>query len=69
MFTMLTFPGLTLALRLYRMSGSGHFQTSALVTAMSAFPPIATELRTSLEVRFVPDSEMALPSFPLDDRG
>ena len=26
-------------------------------TPMSAFPPIATELRTSLEVRFVPTSD------------
>jgi hypothetical protein len=26
--------------------------------AVSAFPPIATELRTSLEVRFVPQAEM-----------
>jgi hypothetical protein len=31
---------------------------------MSAFPPIATELRTSLEVRFVPD-----PDIHLDARG
>ena len=27
---------------------------------MSAFPPIATELRTSLEVRFVPEAAMSL---------
>jgi hypothetical protein len=38
----------------------GHFQTSADATAMSAFPLIATELRTTLEVRFVPEAEMAL---------
>jgi hypothetical protein len=36
------------------MSASGHFRKSALVTDMSAFPPIATKMRTSLEVRFVP---------------
>jgi hypothetical protein len=27
---------------------------------MSAFPPIATKLRTSREVRFVPTAEVAL---------
>jgi len=32
----------------------GQTRKSALVTAMSAIPPIATELRTSLVVRFVP---------------
>jgi hypothetical protein len=31
----------------------GQTRKSALVTAMSAFPPIATKLRTSREVRFV----------------
>jgi hypothetical protein len=36
------------------MSQLGQTRKSALVTAMSAFPPIATELRTSREVRFVP---------------
>src|SRR6476646_9163818 len=33
---------------------------SALVAAMSAIPPIATELRTSLVVRFVPLADIAL---------
>ena len=32
----------------------GHFRTSANVTAMSAFLPLATNEWTSLEVRFVP---------------
>jgi hypothetical protein len=32
----------------------------AAVQAMSAFLPIATELRTSLEVRFVPKSEVGI---------
>jgi hypothetical protein len=32
----------------------GHFRKSAPVTAMSAFLPLATTERTSLEVRFVP---------------
>jgi hypothetical protein len=36
------------------MSEVGQTRKSALVTAMSAFPPIATKLRTSREVRFVP---------------
>ena len=40
------------------MSVVGHFRKSALATAMSAFPPLATELRTSLEVRFVPTPEV-----------
>jgi len=43
------------------MTGSGHFQTSADATAMSAFLPLATVERTSLEVRFVPDSEIGQP--------
>jgi hypothetical protein len=30
------------------------------VRAMSGLPPIATELRTSLEVRFVPRTEVAV---------
>jgi len=33
------------------MSGSGQTRKSALATAMSAFLPIATKLRTSREVR------------------
>ena len=36
-----------------------HFRTSANVTAMSAFPPMATKLRTSREVRFVPACDIA----------
>ncbi len=35
----------------------GHFQTSADATAMSAFPLIATKLRTSRHVRFVPTAD------------
>jgi hypothetical protein len=38
------------------MSVLGHFRKSALATARSAFPPIATKLRTSREVRFVPEA-------------
>src|ERR1700726_839670 len=34
----------------------GQTRKSALATAMSAFPPIATKLRTSREVRFVPEA-------------
>jgi len=40
------------------MSVPGHFQTSAGVAAMSAFLPLATIERTSLEVRFVPTTEV-----------
>jgi len=40
------------------MSESGQTRKSALVTAMSAFPPIATKLRTSREVRFVPITDV-----------
>jgi len=36
------------------MSQMGQIRKSAVATAMSAFPPIATKLRTSREVRFVP---------------
>src|SRR6266404_6974566 len=36
----------------------GQTRKLALVTAMSAFPPLATELRTLLEVRFVPKTEV-----------
>jgi hypothetical protein len=41
------------------MQGPGwvQFQTSADATAMSAFLPLATTERTSLEVRFVPKAE------------
>jgi hypothetical protein len=37
----------------------GQFRKPAVATAMSAFPPLAAELRTSLEVRFVPTPEVA----------
>jgi hypothetical protein len=37
------------------MSYLGQFQKSARANAMSAFPPLATRQRTSLEVRFVPE--------------
>jgi hypothetical protein len=37
----------------------GQTRKSALIAAMSAFPPIATKLRTSREVRFVPSPEVA----------
>jgi hypothetical protein len=40
------------------MSALGQFRKSALATARSAFPPIATKLRTSREVRFVPIAEV-----------
>jgi hypothetical protein len=40
-------------------SQMGQTRKSALVTAMSAFPPIATKLRTSREVRFVPETDFA----------
>jgi hypothetical protein len=36
------------------MSELGQFRKSDCVSAMSALPPLATELLTSLEVRFVP---------------
>jgi CheY-like chemotaxis protein len=36
------------------MPAVGQFRKSALATAMSAFPPLATRQRTSMEVRFVP---------------
>jgi hypothetical protein len=36
----------------------GHFQTSSDAITMSAFLPLATELRTLLEVRFVPQADM-----------
>jgi hypothetical protein len=41
------------------MSASGHSLPKWAVRAMSGLPPIATELRTSLEVRSVPISEVA----------
>ena|SRR5579863_4267067 len=36
----------------------GQTRKSALITAMSAFPPIATKLRTSRHVGFVPEPEV-----------
>jgi len=36
------------------MSQMGHLRPNWTVRAMSAFLPLATELRTLLEVRFVP---------------
>ena len=47
------------------MSELGPFRKSALVTAMSAFTPIATKLRTSREVRFVPKRTLAQNHKPL----
>ena len=38
----------------------GEFRKSDCATIMSAFPPLATELRTSLEVRFVPNLDIVL---------
>jgi hypothetical protein len=40
------------------LTAMGQTRKSALVTAMSAIPPIATELRTSLVVRFVPEADI-----------
>ena len=40
------------------MSGWGHSRPNWAVSTMSAFLPIATELRTSLEVRFVPNADI-----------
>jgi hypothetical protein len=37
----------------------GHSRPNWAVRAMSGLPPLATELRTSLEVRFVQISEVA----------
>ena len=39
------------------MSEQGQFQNSVKANTMPAFPLIATELRTSLEVRFVPTAD------------
>jgi hypothetical protein len=41
------------------MSLLGHSLPKWAARRMSAFPLIATELRTSLEVRFVPKAEVA----------
>jgi hypothetical protein len=40
------------------MSVGGQSRPKWTVRATSAFPPIATELRTSLEVRFVPEADI-----------
>jgi hypothetical protein len=40
------------------MSQLGQSLPKWAARRMSAFPPIATDLRTSLEVRFVPDSDI-----------
>jgi len=45
------------------MSELGQTRKSAFATAMSAVAPIATELRTSREVRFVPEADMAMGLF------
>ena len=47
------------------MSELGHFQPNWAVRVMSAFPPIATDLRTSRIGSFVPGTEVAgLPRIP-----
>lgn len=43
------------------MSEMGQSQPNWAARAMSGLPPIATVLRTSQVVRFVPDSEVANP--------
>jgi hypothetical protein len=40
--------------------GCGSFATKWGCPPMSGLPPIATELRTPLEVRFVPETDIAL---------
>jgi hypothetical protein len=40
------------------MSESGHFRPNWALRRMSAFPPLETRQRTSLEVRFVPKADM-----------
>jgi len=39
----------------------GHSRPNRAVRAMSGLPPPATELRTSLMVRFVPTADLLLP--------
>ncbi|MFY9952002.1 hypothetical protein, partial [Bradyrhizobium sp.] len=41
----------------------GHSRRFDDVRAMSGLPPIATELRTLLEVRFVPTGDIAVSGF------
>ena len=52
-----------------KMSAPGQFQKSAPANAMSAFPPLATGRRTSLEVRFVPTADMVVLFRHLENRG
>ena len=40
------------------MSESGQSPPNWAARAMSGFPPLATELRTSLVVRFVPEADI-----------
>jgi hypothetical protein len=47
------------------MSKIGHSRPNWAVRAMFGFPPIATELRTSLVVRFVPNPDMHHDAEPL----
>jgi len=43
-----------------RESATGQSRQNWAIPAMSGLPPLATELWTSLEVRFVPNPEVAL---------
>ena len=51
-------PGLTPRAFAGWLGVGGQFQTSTDAIAMSAFLPLATTERTSLEVRFVPHADM-----------
>lgn len=42
------------------LPSSGHSRRKWAVRAMFGLPPMATELRTSLAVRFVPSTDMTL---------
>src|SRR5450631_2232473 len=42
------------------MSAVGHSRPNWAMRAMSGLPPLATELRTSLEVRFVPTTDLSI---------
>ena len=46
-----------------RMSHMGQSLPKWAVRAMSGLPPLATELRTSPEVRFVPEAGILLLTF------
>jgi hypothetical protein len=48
------------------MSHEGQTRPNWMVRATSVMPPIATELRTSLEVRFVPKGDIDLTAAGLD---